>query len=97
MLGTSLRARLATTAGAPAGQRGPRAAPEGEDDMRPHLSAEELGFLLGRLPLESPRGAVWREPEALASRAAPPTTPAKPRPAWPPAAPGRCKPLGDEG
>lgn len=62
--------------------------------MKPHLSAEEVGFLLGRLPLESPRGSIWRESDALVSRAAPP--PAAPRPAGPPAVTGRRKPRGDE-
>lgn len=65
--------------------------------MKPHLSAEELGFLLGRLPLQAMPGAVWRDPEALEPLPSRPAAPALRQPAWTSAAVGRFDPARRKG
>lgn len=74
------------------GRRGGQTRAGWEDGMKPHLSAEELGFLLGRLPLETLPGAVWRDPAALEDQATRQAAPAPRAPGWNGVIPGCSKP-----
>jgi|GEM_PF-6800479 len=62
--------------------------------MPPHLSAQELGFLLGRLPLPLPAPALGRETAALAAGVGRPAAPPDPRPDWPPGVPPPARSSG---
>lgn len=71
-----------------AGERRRRAG--GKDGMRSHLSAAELGFLLGRLPLEDLPEVAEGDRRGLDSRVSDQAASTQPQSAWKrPASAGR--------